>query len=76
MSNLLLPTDNCGMCVTEERAITVHPHRVTVDGDGTGVRAWYRCPGCGHRWWTGWAIDALDLPCPGCPACQREAGAA
>lgn len=72
----LTPVDNCGRCLTAERAVTCHPLEVEITDGGTGVRAWYRCKGCGHRWWTSWSIDALALPCTGCDECRPGAGAA
>lgn len=68
---LLLPTDRCPRCVP---AVTVHPDDLTEFPELPGVAAFYRCPVCGHDWWTGWGLDAADLPCPGCPACRNEKG--
>ena len=63
------PVDGCGECVTAKVSALVHPYRVVIDADGTGLRAWYRCPVCLLSWWTSWSIDALERSCPGCPAC-------
>jgi hypothetical protein len=62
----LLPTDGCPSCVTAD---PVHPFAVVA---GRDIAADYQCPACGHRWRTNWHISALDLPCPGCPACTGE----
>lgn len=70
--SLLLPVDGCPECVRT----VAHPWRVTSDGTSDGIVAHYRCPGCRHSWWTTWHISALDLPCPGCPACNSQEGAA
>ena len=67
MTAPLLPTDGCPRCVS---GVPNHPHRVEFDSDGTGLVAWYRCRHCRNSWWTSWGISALDLPCPGCPACE------
>ena len=72
MTAPLLPTDGCpsaslrAQCI---RSISTHP------GDSLIVGASYRCPACGHQWWTSWSIDTLTLPCPGCPACTNTEGA-
>lgn len=29
-------------------------------GRGAGIRAEYTCQGCGHQWFTGWAVKAAD----------------
>ena len=52
------PADNCGRCLTETAAVTVAPWRT--DYRGGEVRAWYRCPGCGHEWRTSWDARALE----------------
>jgi hypothetical protein len=59
------PTDNCAACLTPERAVTVQPYLVQPD-ERSGVRAYYRCPECGFRWWTSWALgeDSLFVPFP------------
>jgi hypothetical protein len=50
--------DCCPSCLTEEASPPVDPYTVqTVDA--CNVRALYRCPGCGHSWFTGWNADAL-----------------
>ena len=67
----LLPTDGCPSCITPD---PVHPYRVEVLETDMRLIAWYRCPSCGWSWTTGWARDALDLPCPGCPACRSDEG--
>ena len=46
------PADGCGNCVTPDRTVLARPYLVQEDGDG--IRAYYRCAGCGHRWWTCW----------------------
>lgn len=75
--DLLLPTDGCDNCMTVERSFPVHPYRVDEDFRADSIRAWYKCPACGYRWWTGWTSEALDVPCPGCPSCAiPKAGAA
>ena len=76
MSDLLLPTDGCENCITVEKGAPVHPYEVIVHEEFGGLRAWYCCPRCGHSWWTGWAIGALNLRCPGCELCQKVGGAA
>jgi len=53
------PADNCGECVTQERAITARPYLVRGDGPD-GVRAYYRCGGCGHQWWTSWNTFGME----------------
>ena len=55
------PADNCGECLTGERAVTALPFRVVLDGDGVGITAHYRCPECRHRWRTGWLLSALGV---------------
>lgn len=50
--------DNCGNCVTEERAVSVRPYLVEPAGE-IGTRAYYRCQECGHRWLTSWNEDAM-----------------
>lgn len=75
--SLLLPVDGCPGCVTPAHSRLVHPYAVALRPLGIeGIRAWYRCPDCGHRWWTGWAYGQLDVPCPGCPDCVPQAGVA
>jgi hypothetical protein len=64
----LLPADGCPSCLAASRSAVAHPSSVQIDG--SGVLAWYRCPSCGHRWRTWWALEALELPCPGCPLCN------
>ena len=49
------PPDNCPRCVT----VTVWPYRI--EGDPGGMRAHYACPGCGHRWWTGWLLSPDEM---------------
>jgi hypothetical protein len=56
----LRPPDDCPSCVTGMHSVTVQPH--SVQPWPGGIRADYRCPSCGHRWFTGWNLDALDLP--------------
>ncbi len=73
---LLLPTDGCPNCISVDNAARVHPHRVRKDTKGSGIFAYYRCPVCRLSWMTGWSADAAELPCPGCPACDSQAGAA
>jgi hypothetical protein len=68
MISLLLPTDGCPQCIS---GTPVHPRDVNVR-DEFCLRAWYACPACGHRWDTYWALEARDLPCPGCPGCSDE----
>ena len=51
------PADNCGNCLTPENSVTVAPYFTSWTGDQ--VRAWYRCPGCGHEWPTSWDAGAL-----------------
>lgn len=51
------PVDNCGNCVTVERAVTVQPRSVAPQSGG--IRASYQCPGCGHQWQTCWHPGAL-----------------
>lgn len=74
--SLLLPTDGCDNCMTVERSFPVHPFQVIGDGTPDGIFAFYRCPGCGLSWWTGWHASALALPCPGCALCRSPAGVA
>ena len=50
-----VPADNCPACVTQERSVTACPVLIQPDG-GEGVRASYRCPECGHCWWTSWLL--------------------
>lgn len=45
--------DCCPECLTEEGLPPVAPHAVQ-PLDGPHVRALYRCPACGHSWFTGW----------------------
>ena len=68
MTAPLLPTDGCPRCITAD---PVHPHRLEFSDDALSLAAWYRCPACRWSWVTGWDSSALDLPCPGCPACVR-----
>lgn len=44
--------DCCEACLTVE-SVPVFPHTV-LPLTGSHVRALYRCPECGHAWWTGW----------------------
>jgi hypothetical protein len=60
---LLSPPDNCGQCVTHERAITCQPWRVQPAGKD-GVRAYYHCGNCGHRWWTSWDTRGMEAHWP------------
>jgi hypothetical protein len=60
------PADNCGACVTPERAVTVQPYLAQPDG-AQGVRAYYRCE-CGHRWWTAWLVGSEGLAATHDPA--------
>jgi hypothetical protein len=53
------PSDNCGNCVTQERAVTVAPSSVRFAADHS-FRADYRCPSCGHAWFTSWLLDGTD----------------
>ena len=53
------PVDNCGQCLTPERAIPVRPYLVQEDVEPDGIRAYCRCGDCGHRWFTGWDTQAL-----------------
>lgn len=55
--SLLLPTDNCGNCVTAARSVTVRAHAARTRG--SEIRAAYCCPECGHRWNTSWLASAL-----------------
>ena len=57
MAQNLGPADGCGNCLTPERSVTVYPYLVEA-AETTGVRAYYRCPSCGHRWHTSWAVGA------------------
>ena len=76
-TSLLLPVDGCPGCITQEHMRIVHPYQVAGHLiDSEGIRAWYECPDCGHRWFTGWQAEQLDVPCPGCPSCVKAAGAA
>ena len=75
--SLLLPVDGCSNCITAGRVRLVHPYQVAeLVIDSLGIRAWYKCPDCGHGWWTGWEHAQLDVPCPGCPLCAPQAGVA
>jgi hypothetical protein len=76
MTNLLLPADACPRCPAVARITLAHPYRLNVQGAGDGIFAFYRCPLCRYSWRTGWALDAMTLPCPGCDACTPSAGAA
>lgn len=49
--------DCCPKCLTED-STPVDPHKV-LDLDPPHVRALYRCPRCGHGWFTGWNADAV-----------------
>lgn len=62
----LLPTDGCPSCLT----MPVHPEEIWAPDDSDSIAARYECPACGHGWWTGWAREALTLPCPGCAECS------
>lgn len=64
----LLPADGCPSCLTVKRTTIAHPSSMQIGH--SGVLAWYRCPSCGHRWRTSWALEALDMPCPGCDLCN------
>ena len=72
----LLPTDACTQCATTTRGAPVHPVEVQLRLDQSGLIAWYVCPWCGHRWHACWALDAIDIPCPGCVLCDTVAGEA
>ena len=61
MSDLPRPADDCGECVTDERAVPASPYAVALDADGEGIRASYRCAECGHWWRTGWSLHALGF---------------
>lgn len=77
MSALLLPVDGCPGCITQAHMRLVHPYQVAEHVlDGGGIRAWYDCPECGHRWWTSWVAEQIDVPCPGCPSCAPRVGVA
>jgi hypothetical protein len=52
------PADGCGKCIAGERSVVVRPYIVRPDGE-EGVRAYYRCPNCGHQWWTSWLTAYL-----------------
>lgn len=51
------PADNCGSCLTADCAVSVTPYAVAPVGSDA-IRAWYRCPGCGHGWFTSWLLTA------------------
>ena len=51
--NTLALADSCESCLTPEWSVPARPYLVQPDGEH-GVRAYYRCSGCGHRWWTSW----------------------
>lgn len=58
------PVDNCGHCLTPERAVPVDPYLVQ-EIDPDELRAYYRCGDCGHRWWTSWdtrGMEVAELP--------------
>jgi hypothetical protein len=64
------PADGCGNCITEERSVIVQPYIVRADNSGgEGVRAYYRCPGCGHQWWPSWDTRGMEAE-------QSQGGAA
>lgn len=51
--------DTCGTCLTAACAIPVAPYaiaRVSV----VAIRAWYRCRGCGHSWFTSRILGAEE----------------
>lgn len=58
-ADLPRPADGCGNCITVKRSVIVRPYIVRPDG-GEGVRAYYRCPSCGHQWWTSWLTRGMD----------------
>lgn len=60
--SLLLPTDNCGNCLTAARSVTARADAATTCG--SEIRAAYHCPECGHRWNTSWLVSALDASQP------------
>jgi hypothetical protein len=53
------PTDNCGNCLTPGCAVSVAPYHVEAD-DTESVRAFYRCPGCGHSWSASYILGAEE----------------
>jgi hypothetical protein len=63
MRTLPMKPDNCGNCPTIERSVTVRPYLVEPSPEGVidAIRCYYRCPGCGHRWWTSWLLGADEM---------------
>jgi hypothetical protein len=53
------PTDSCGTFLTAECVVPVPPYAVQPEGTES-VRAWYRCGGCGHGWFTGYILGAEE----------------
>lgn len=46
-------TEHCArQCTGTDKAVRCFPLRV--QPQGSGVRAWYRCPRCLYSWWTSW----------------------
>lgn len=48
--------DACSNCLTEESSVLVTPHTLQ-ELNPPHVRALYRCPECGHSWFTGWNAE-------------------
>lgn len=53
------PVDNCGSCLTPACAVPVAPYAILPVSDDA-VRAWYRCLGCGHGWFTSRILGAEE----------------
>ena len=45
--------DRCPECGAERNLPPVEPDQVT-EVSLSGLRADYKCPACGHEWFTGW----------------------
>jgi hypothetical protein len=53
------PADTCGTLLTAACEIPAAPYAVEAM-DAESVRAWYRCGGCGHGWFTGYILGAEE----------------
>ena len=52
LDSLQAPPDGCPECVNGRH----YPYRSALTDDG-GIRGWYCCSFCNHRWYCSWSIE-------------------